>query len=242
MPDLSGSAMDLPWDAHVRFRPSLSVAPMYCIVYNATHEPLSVIPLRRGLRLLLLGKAVVLEELPGKWFKTADTEYPMPASVVLKEYRKTGSKYYGSAQLNQRNLFVRDQYTCGYCQRHDADLSRGEYLTRDHVFPQTLGGKDEWTNVVTSCSTCNHRKDDHEVIEFAKMLDEERSSEQERLGRTTSPKERDKTEKRITFLGTCITSAQRLSTTPPKEPTVFEILSKRTRRRKPSNDSSETSK
>jgi 5-methylcytosine-specific restriction endonuclease McrA len=31
-------------------------------------------------------------------------------------------------------------------------------LTREHIKPQGQGGQDVWTNVVTACRGCNHRK------------------------------------------------------------------------------------
>lgn len=59
-----------------------------------------------------------------------------------------------SPPLNNQTLFRRDDYLCLYC--------GGRYphqeLSRDHVRPQTLGGKDEWNNVVTACKRCNHHK------------------------------------------------------------------------------------
>lgn len=162
---------------------------LHCVVFNSSHEPLAVVSAEEGLVLTLKGKAIILEELPDRKFRTVREEYPVPTSVVLKEYRRTGAKYYGKAQLNQRNLFVRDDYTCQYCGRHVLEFRPGEYPTRDHVLPQSRGGRDTWTNVVTSCSSCNHRKDDK------------------------TPEEAE-----LTLLRK------------PKEPTVFEILMKRSKR------------
>jgi 5-methylcytosine-specific restriction endonuclease McrA len=54
----------------------------------------------------------------------------------------------------------RDNYTCQYC-----GTSQGR-MTLDHVIPRTLGGKDEWDNLVCACESCNSRKSDrspHEV-------------------------------------------------------------------------------
>lgn len=164
---------------------------VHCVVLNSSWEPLAVVSAEEGLILTLKGKAFVVESLPDRKFRTVREEYPVPTSVLLKEYRKTGSKYYGKAQLNQRNLFVRDDYTCQYCGRHVLDLKPGEYPTRDHVLPLSRKGRDEWTNVVTSCSTCNHKKDDQTP---------------EEAGLTLRKK--------------------------PKEPTVFETLMKRTKRRR----------
>lgn len=58
--------------------------------------------------------------------------------------------------LNNRMLFKRDHNMCLYCgQQHSyADL------TRDHIVPRSLGGKDCWENVVAACKRCNHFKAD----------------------------------------------------------------------------------
>lgn len=58
--------------------------------------------------------------------------------------------------LTNRGLFRRDRYLCAYCAKPFAELR----LTRDHVIPTSRGGRDIWTNVVTACESCNHRKDD----------------------------------------------------------------------------------
>jgi 5-methylcytosine-specific restriction endonuclease McrA len=56
--------------------------------------------------------------------------------------------------LNNRTLFKRDANLCLYC----AQLFRTSDLTRDHVTPISLGGRDSWTNVVTACRRCNNDK------------------------------------------------------------------------------------
>ena len=65
------------------------------------------------------------------------------------------------ALLTQRNLFIRDQYTCQYCGRTKQQIKHSEFLTRDHVIPRHMGGKDVWENVVTSCNSCNNKKAYH---------------------------------------------------------------------------------
>jgi 5-methylcytosine-specific restriction endonuclease McrA len=60
--------------------------------------------------------------------------------------------------VTNRALFLRDGHACQYCGRHLSALRKGERLTRDHVLPRCRGGKDEWANVVTACSSCNGRK------------------------------------------------------------------------------------
>ena len=58
--------------------------------------------------------------------------------------------------LENKFLFRRDKNLCLYC--------GGEFpisdLSRDHVKPISKGGKDIWTNVVSSCRRCNNRKAD----------------------------------------------------------------------------------
>jgi 5-methylcytosine-specific restriction endonuclease McrA len=56
--------------------------------------------------------------------------------------------------LNNRALFRRDANVCLYC----GERFSASELTRDHVMPISLGGRDIWTNVVTACRRCNNHK------------------------------------------------------------------------------------
>ena len=56
--------------------------------------------------------------------------------------------------LNNPALFRRDRYMCMYC----GEVFRHRSLSRDHVRPLSLGGKDAWQNVVTACRSCNNLK------------------------------------------------------------------------------------
>lgn len=58
--------------------------------------------------------------------------------------------------LENKFLFRRDKNLCLYC---GGEFSTSE-LSRDHVQPLSKGGRDIWTNVVTSCRRCNNRKAD----------------------------------------------------------------------------------
>ena len=66
--------------------------------------------------------------------------------------------------LENKFLFRRDKNICLYCggQFSVRDLSR------DHVKPLSRGGRDSWTNVVSSCRRCNNRKADR-IPEEANM-------------------------------------------------------------------------
>lgn len=56
--------------------------------------------------------------------------------------------------LTNRALFRRDENLCLYCGKEYSD----RLLTRDHVIPISRGGKDVWSNVVSACRACNHKK------------------------------------------------------------------------------------
>lgn len=56
--------------------------------------------------------------------------------------------------LNNIALFRRDRYMCLYC----GEQLYSRSLSRDHVQPLSMGGRDCWQNVVTACRACNNRK------------------------------------------------------------------------------------
>lgn len=130
---------------------------MQCLVYNTTGEPLELVPSLMGLVLHVRGKAVILEIFPGCFLRSPRLEFPAPRSVVLRKHRRVGSRV---APLTNEHLFLRDGHRCAYCARHRRELGARERLTRDHLVPRSKGGRDEWLNVVTACSSCNHQKDD----------------------------------------------------------------------------------
>lgn len=198
-----------------------------CVVFNASHEPLAVVSPERGLVLVLEGKAIITGEAPNRRFRSQRAEFPVPTSIVMKEYKKTGARYYGEAVKNQRNMFVRDEYRCQYCWRSYTQLRKGEYLTRDHVLPLSRGGLDEWTNIITACSKCNHLKDDRDLSDFAKYLSVQLEQETERLRRSTSVKDRAKIQGLVLRYLDMVQGIADIESDPPKAPTVFEIMLKR---------------
>lgn len=137
-----------------------------CVVLNASYEPLSVVSAKRGLRLLIEGRAVLTEKHPSDVVRTVTKKFPLPTQVRLVEYIKTQPALRIPAHLTQRNLFLRDEKTCQYCKRHRHDLGKGEYLTRDHIIPVVRGGRNVWSNVVTACRKCNNIKGEHLLSEM----------------------------------------------------------------------------
>ena len=141
-----------------------------CTVLNASYEPLAVVSAKRGLILAIDGKAVVTQEHPEYVVHSSKDIWPVPTQIVLKEFVKSRSTHRVPAILTQRNLFLRDGYRCQYCLRHRSELKSHEFLTRDHIMPQSRNGKDEWKNVVTACSACNNRKADYTLDEIGMTL------------------------------------------------------------------------
>ena len=62
----------------------------------------------------------------------------------------------GVPRISNPLLFARDGFLCMYC---GLSFRRCE-LSRDHVIPTSIGGRDCWENCVTSCKKCNHHKND----------------------------------------------------------------------------------
>lgn len=139
-----------------------------CVVLNASYEPLSVVPVKRALRLVLQGKAVVVEEHPYLVVRTINDSFKVPIMVALKEFVKNYRVFRSKATLTQRNLFLRDNHTCQYCGRHKSEFKNKEFLTRDHIHPEDKGGPSTWDNLVTACSTCNNKKANH-LLEHTEM-------------------------------------------------------------------------
>lgn len=89
------------------------------------------------------------------------------APIIAVKGESGASKRLNKPQsLTNRDLFRRDHYMCAYC----GGIFRELQLTRDHVIPRSKGGPDKWTNVVSACEKCNHRKDDHLLEECGMQL------------------------------------------------------------------------
>jgi 5-methylcytosine-specific restriction endonuclease McrA len=127
-----------------------------CLALNASYEPLTIVPARRAVRLVLDGKAESLEEETGRPFRSEHRVVPFPAVIRLVRYVHVPHRF--RRQVTNTFLFARDNYTCQYCGRHKSELRGRQFLTRDHILPLSRGGYNAWDNVVTSCSTCNNRK------------------------------------------------------------------------------------
>ncbi|RMH82940.1 MAG: HNH endonuclease, partial [Calditrichaeota bacterium] len=118
------------------------------LLLNQNYEPLSVCNAKKAIILIYLGKAEAVET-DSAWVRSVNTRMPLPSVVRLRRYARAPRR---RIVLNRKNLLIRDNYTCQYCNR------RTHPLTIDHVIPKHLGGKDTWENLVIACLPCNNRK------------------------------------------------------------------------------------
>ncbi|MEP6765613.1 MAG: HNH endonuclease, partial [Gemmatimonadaceae bacterium] len=127
-----------------------------CLALNASYEPLTMVPLRRALRLVIDGKAEIVEAEGERPVRSEHRAFPRPAVIRLTRFVHVPRRF--RRQVTNTFLFARDDYQCQYCGRKSNELKMRESLTRDHLIPISRGGLNAWSNVVTACSSCNTRK------------------------------------------------------------------------------------
>jgi 5-methylcytosine-specific restriction endonuclease McrA len=127
-----------------------------CLALNASFEPLTMVPVKRALRLVIDGKAEIVEADADEHIRSPRVVLPKPAIIRLVKFVHVPRKF--RRQVTNTFLFARDDYRCQYCHRTQAQLRPRECLTRDHLVPLSRGGGNQWTNCVTACSSCNTKK------------------------------------------------------------------------------------
>jgi 5-methylcytosine-specific restriction endonuclease McrA len=109
-----------------------------CLALNASYEPLTMVPMRRALRLVIDGKAEIVEADTDRVVRSERMSLPRPAVIRLTKFIHVPRRF--RRQVTNTFLFARDHYRCQYCGRHVTELKPRE------------------TNVVAACSPCNTRK------------------------------------------------------------------------------------
>jgi 5-methylcytosine-specific restriction endonuclease McrA len=142
---------------------------MDTLLLNADGTPLSQIPLsvvswQVAMRLMFLGKVNVLKEYDNWTVRSQHLELKVPSIVIMTEQVKW-SKH---LKYSRSNVYLRDDFTCQLqttrlCKDVSGKVKLTE-LTLDHVVPRSKGGKTNWTNVCTSCKTCNSEKGNDDTI------------------------------------------------------------------------------
>lgn len=128
------------------------------LVLNADASPVSVVPLstvhwQDAVRILVLNRAIALENYD-KWvIRSPSIQLRMPSVIMLSQYQQ----HNGKIEFSRQNVILRDMYTCQYCKEKFAFHD----LTFDHVIPRRNGGKTTWNNIVSACYNCNQTKAHH---------------------------------------------------------------------------------
>src|SRR3954468_4525872 len=131
------------------------------LLLNASFEPLTALPLRRAIVLVVCGKAdVVHDDAAGLVLHSATASVLAPSVIKLCTFVRV--PYRARVPMTRAALMHRDRYRCGYCG------ARAE--TIDHVVPRSRGGEHCWENCVACCSLCNHRKADRLLTELGWKL------------------------------------------------------------------------
>jgi 5-methylcytosine-specific restriction endonuclease McrA len=131
------------------------------LLLNSTYEPLTALPMRRAVVMLLCGKADVVHDDPaGPIIHSATRAIVVPSVIRLRSFVRV--PYRARIPMTRAALMHRDRFRCAYCGAR-AD-------TVDHVVPRSRGGDHSWENCVASCSTCNHRKADRLLTELGWTL------------------------------------------------------------------------
>lgn len=131
------------------------------LLLNATFEPLTALPMRRAVILLVCEKAVVVHDDDDAPVVHSETlALQVPSVIRLRTYVRV--PYRARIPMTRAALMHRDRFRCAYC--------GAKAETIDHVIPRSRGGDHSWENCVACCASCNHRKADKMLGELGWTL------------------------------------------------------------------------
>ena len=111
------------------------------LLLNSTYEPLTALPMRRAVVMLMCGKADVVHDDPsGPVIHSATRSIVVPSVIRLRSYVRV--PYRARIPMTRAALMHRDRFRCAYC--------GGKADTVDHVVPRSRGGDHTWENCVAA--------------------------------------------------------------------------------------------
>lgn len=134
-----------------------------CLVLNADYTPLTIINWQKALVWAIkheyntkIGIEILDFYKDDYILGTNNKKHPIPAVAKTARYFRINNY---RVKFSRKNLFIRDNHTCQYCY-NQFDINN---LTYDHVIPKSvwnhnIGSPTSWTNIVTACISCNHKK------------------------------------------------------------------------------------
>lgn len=131
------------------------------LVLNFSYEPLQFCNGRRGVIMVMTGRAEQVE-CDGFMVRSPNLSFPLPTVIrVLKMVKRNSRK---SISFSKKNILKRDDFTCQYCGETSPPL------TIDHIVPKSRGGQTTWKNVVVACKPCNLLKGCRTAVEAGMIL------------------------------------------------------------------------
>ena len=130
---------------------NISLEKCPALVLNADYRPLSYYPLslwswQDSIKSVYLDRVSIVNYYD-RTIRSPSFSMKLPSVIALKSFIRPQS----NPNFTRFNVFLRDKFSCLYCS------SKNE-LTFDHLLPRSKGGKTDWDNVVTACSSCNVKK------------------------------------------------------------------------------------
>ena len=105
-----------------------------CLLLNGNGKPISFFPLsvinwKTAVKLLLARNVILIKAHDDQYVRSPSISIELPSILMLKRFHK----FHNYVKFSRSNVFLRDMYTCQYCQNI---FSRNE-LTLDHVIPKS---------------------------------------------------------------------------------------------------------
>ena len=129
----------------------LSLEKCPALVLNADYRPLSYYPLslwswQDSVKSVFLDRVTIVNNYD-RIIRSPSFNMKLPSVIALKSFIRPQS----NPNFTRFNVFLRDKFLCQYCGSENE-------LTFDHLLPRSKGGRTNWDNVVTACSSCNVQK------------------------------------------------------------------------------------
>src|ERR1700726_3749648 len=119
------------------------------LLLNSTYEPLTALPMRRAVVMLLCGKADVVHDDPGgPVIHSATRTIVVPSVIRLRSYVRV--PYRARVPMTRAALMHRDRFRCAYC--------GAKANTVDHVVPRSRGGDTRGETAARGGWPANHPK------------------------------------------------------------------------------------
>jgi len=152
------------------------------LVLNKNFYAIQIITWKRAMSLVYLDHARVVDEdyntydfenwrdlaeeiveNPSGYIHTPNFRIVIPDVIMLKTF---GGLPKAEVKFTRRNLYEHYGYKCTYC----GERYNSSDLNLDHVVHRSRGGKTDWSNVVTSCISCNLKKGNRTPTEAGMAL------------------------------------------------------------------------